>query len=201
MFRRFAAARGWAYLGDGDGLVESMAHDFEGFGRFRSSSAGKLVPEAVVLGDVEEGRICCFLHGTTGYEGKGRLWTVCMIQAGRPLGGPLRIRPRSVRWLREVGGDPRVRFHDDPTFEAGFEVAAPNPDAARACLDSRVRGFLSSEHPGLPFPVAIQIRGRRVAAYLARKNARAERVADLQALVRFTRGLAATLSTAASRSA
>lgn len=196
LFRRLAAGRGWAYLGDGDGLVERMAHDFEGFGRFRSSSAGKLVPEAVVLGKVEEGRICCFLHGTVGYEGKGRLWTVCMIDAGRPLGGPLRIRPRSVRWLREVGGNPRVRFHDDPSFEEGFEVAAPDPDAARASLDSRVRDFLSSEHPGLPFPVAIQIRSRRVAAYLARPNASAERVSDLEALVRFTRDLAAIVSTA-----
>lgn len=194
LFRRLAAAEGWDHLEDDDGLVESMARDFAGFGRFRSSSAGKLAPEAVVVGDVDEGRICCFLHGVVRYEGQGRLWTVCLIEAGRPLGGPLRIRPRSVRFVREVGGHPRVRFHDDPTFEERFQVTAPDPDAARGCLDSRVRSFLSSEHPGLPFPVAIQVRGRRAAAYLARRNARAERVSELQALARFTRDFASVLS-------
>lgn len=192
LFRRLAAGHGWTYLEDDAGLLESLAHDFEGFGRFRSSSAGKLVPEAVVLGDVDEGRIGCFLHGTPGYEGSGRQWWGCLVETGQHLCGALRIRPRPIARGWQAKEDERVEFQD-PTFEQRFEVAAPDRDAARACLGSSVRAFLSSEQPGLPFPVAIQLRGRRVAAYLAGRNDEAETVADLEELVRFTRGLAAVL--------
>ncbi|HZD05906.1 MAG TPA: hypothetical protein VE173_13350 [Longimicrobiales bacterium] len=192
LFRQLAAAEGWEYLERGRDVVEPLARDFAGFGRFRSSSVGELSPEATVVGRTGQGRVLCFLHGTREYEGQGRQWTVCLVEARKPLCGPLRIQPRNVRRIREVGGDPSVSF-DDSGFEAGFAVTAPDPGSARRCIGPGVRRFLLSEHPKLPFPVDVQIRDRRVAAYLARRNAIATNVSGLQALVRFTTGLVAAL--------
>lgn len=192
LFRRLAAAEGWEYLEGGRDVVEPLARDFPGFGRFRSSSLGELSPEASVVGRTDQGLVLCFVHGTREYEGQGRPWTVCLVESRESLGGPVRIQPRDVRRVREVGGDPKVSF-DDPRFEAGFAVTAPDPAAARSCIGPGVRRFLLSEHPKLPFPVDVQIRGCRAAAYLARRNGAATTLSDLQALVDFTRDLVAVL--------
>jgi hypothetical protein len=196
IFQELAADAGWRHLAADDGTAEALAQGFDGFARFSSPSLGKLTPKNVVLGDVDEGRLCAFVHGTREQEDQARQWFVCVIEAAKPLCGAVLVRSRrtEARRVREVGVAPEVSFDEDPDFHRRFLVRARDAAGARRCLGSEARRFLLAGAGRLPFVPEAQIRGRRLAVYLAERNAEPESVEDLSALVSFTRGLARALT-------
>ncbi len=185
------AGGGWRYLPSDDGTAEALSQGFDDFAQFSSPSLGKLTPENVVVGDAEEGRICAFLHGTRRREGDARQWFVCVVEAAEPLCDAALIRTRrtEARRVREVGIAPPVPFEEDRAFHREFVVRARDAARARACLGPAARRFLLSRAGSLPFVPEAQIRHRRLAVYLAERNAELESVEDLSALVSFARGL------------
>lgn len=199
IFRDLADATGRRYLEVDDGTAERLARGFQGFGIFDSPSLGPKPPEAVVAGAVQEGTVCHFLHGTRELEGQAREWTVCIVDAREPLcrGAALRIRPRAVNTVHEVGGDPEVQLPEDPDFSDRFSVTSSDPSAARSCLGSSARSLLSSADRGTTgprsLPVEVQLRDQRLAVYLARRDDEARSVDDLRALESLARDLAAAL--------
>lgn len=81
LFEELAKKRGWRYLPQDDGTAQALARGFEDFARFRYASGEPRIPSSVVLGRVEEGRVCLFSHGTSKGDGDARLWCVCIIEA------------------------------------------------------------------------------------------------------------------------
>lgn len=199
LFRDLADATDRRYLKGDDGTAERLAEGFQGFGVFHSPSLGATVPEAVVVGQVAEGTICHFLHGTRELDGQAREWTVCLVEAPEPLcgGAAVRIRPREVATVREIGGTAQVSFADDREFDEGFAVTSSDPSATRACLGTEMRSLLASgNRPGArpaPLAVEVQIRDRRLAVYLARRDDEARNVDNLRTLEDLARRLSATL--------
>lgn len=191
VFRELATRHGWRCLEVDDGRAQSLSEGFDNFARFSSPSLGDTPPKPVVAGPVDEGRACVFLHATRRHEGDARQWWVCLVEALEPLGPHLRILPRGVTRVHELGRDPVVSF-DDEAFSRAFEVRSPDAEAARACLGPDARERLLAGTERLPFPVEVQIRDRRVAAYPARRNDSVESVQDLEALLALSRELAGT---------
>lgn len=196
-FRALAGDRQWTFLETDDGTAERLAEGFRDFAVFHSASLGEKRPRNVVLGAVPEGRVCLFEHGTRVYEGHARLWTICLLESGDRLGPRMRIRPRGVPRVREPGDDPVVSLDDD-RFERRFEVRSPEPDEVRTRLDTATRDLILQRADELRFQPEVQVVGRRVAAYPARRNDQAEDAAELEELLRFTREVARRLSSPAS---
>lgn len=182
VFADLAASKGWRLLDRDDGTARRLSDGFDRFARFHSPSIGERLPAPVVLGSVEEGRVCLFLHATRDHPGDARQWTVCLVEAAKHLGPDLEIRPRSVRRVKRVGVAPVVPF-DDPRFEESFEVRCADAAAARACLDSSTRELLIAAAGNVAHAVALQIRDRRLAVYLAARNDVAESPDELRELV------------------
>lgn len=191
VFRELATRRGWRYLEVDDGTAQRLSEGFERFARFSSPSLGDTPPKPVVTGRVDEGLACVFLHATRRHEGDTRQWWICLVETNDVLGPALRILHRGVARVHEVGRYPEVAF-EDPPFAQSFEVRSADVAGARACLGSRARELLVAASERLPFPVEVQIRGRRVAAYPARRNDSVESVQILEELLDLSRGLAAT---------
>lgn len=194
LFRELASAHGWRFLETDDGTARALSEGFGEFARFRSASLGERPPMSVVLGEVEEGRVCVFSHATRRDQGDARQWTVCLIEAPTRPAPPMTIRPRSVARAHELGGDPHVPT-GDPRFDEALEVRSPEPDAARGRLGPAVRNaLLHSRSRRIPFPVGAQTRGRRLAVYPAGRNEGPETVDQLEALVEHGRGIARALN-------
>ena len=126
IFQELAADAGWRHLAVDDGTAEALAQGFDDFARFSSPSLGKLTPKNVVLGDVDEGRLCAFVHGTREHEDQARQWFVCLIEAPRPLCDAALVRTRGAeaRRVRELGVAPEVSFAEDRAFHREFLVRA-----------------------------------------------------------------------------
>lgn len=192
VFADLAAERGWRHLESDDGTAQRLSEGFDRFARFHSPSLGETIPAPVVLGSVDEGRVCLFLHATRDHEGDARQWTVCLVEARDRLGPDLEIRPLAVPRPQRVGVDPVVSF-GDARFEERFEVRSAAPDAARDRLDATVRELLLTASERLPHPVELQVRERRLAAYLAGRNDEVESADQLGELVQHTRSVARSL--------
>lgn len=192
VFRELATRHGWRYLEVDDGTAQRLAEGFDDFARFSSPSLGDTPPKPVVAGRVDEGRVCVFLHATRRHEGDARQWWICLVEARRALGPPLRVRPRGVRSVRELGRDPEVEF-EDTEFADIFEVRSEDVEDARTRLGPGARGLLVEGAERLPVPLEVQVRDRRIAAYPARRNDTVEDVATLEGLIELTRALARSL--------
>ena len=163
-----ADERGWRHLESDDGTAQRLSEGFGRFARFHSPTLGEKIPAPVVLGSVDEGRVCLFLHGTRDHEGDARQWTVCLIEARDRLGPDLEIRPLAVPRPRRVGVDPVVTF-GDARFEERFEVRSADPAAARDRLDAPTRELLVTAGERLAPPVASS--GRETSAGASRAAA------------------------------
>lgn len=196
LFADFANDAGYDYLGTDDGTAEAFARGYEDFARFTSASLGPRPATNVIRGDLEEGRLCLFTHGTRDIEGQARDWYVCIVErSGPPCGEDVvRCFQRNVRRVRTIGGPSIVSFDDDPPFESLFEVRAANSDVAKNCLTARAREFLAARRNQMPFQPEIQLLDRRVAVYPASRNEDIDTKEKLSALVEYARGLAAALN-------
>ncbi len=196
LFADFADIGGYSYLDTDDGTAEAISQGFKDFTRFTSASLGPQPPTNVVYGNLKEGRLCLFTHGTRDVEGQARHWYVCIVErSGIPCSDKLvRCFPRHVRRVRTIGGPSVVSFDNDPLFESLFEVRAMDSNAARHCLAARAREFIASEQNQMPFLSEIQILDRRVAVYPASRNEDIDSKEKLIALVEFAYGVAAALN-------
>jgi hypothetical protein len=192
LFEALAERHGWRYLSVDDGTVQALADGFQGFDQFRYPSGAPRPPSSVVLGHAEEDRVCLFVHATQRTEGDARLWMVCLLEAPTTLGPPMRIHPRSVREPRQVGADPLVTT-GDRRFDDALEVYCAQPEETRAVLGAGAREVLLGSSGRLSFPVEVQVRDRRLAAYPASRNDEVGSTAELEALLAFTRALAREL--------
>lgn len=192
-FQDLAGGHGWRYLDVDDGSAQALSEGFSDFARFRSSSRGDNPPTSVVLGSIDEGRVCLFSHFISKGEGDARLWTLCLIEAPETLGPPLRVSPKSVRRVAVWGDDPEVVTGDRP-FDEAFEVRSPDTEEARAVLGARFRRvLLESRTRRLPFPVEIQIRDRRLALHPAKRNDAPGTTVELEAMLELGKELVAAL--------
>lgn len=189
VFRALARRHGWRFLETDDGTAERLAEGFRDFAVFHSASLGEHKPESVVLGDVPEGNICLFVHGTREWEGNARLWTICLLACSKHVGPTARIRPREVRHVREINDDPVVTFGGG-RFDQLFEVRSPRPEQLRSALDEGTRKSIVDQAEALPFTVEIQILGDRVAVYPGRRNDQAGDVEELERMVALARSVA-----------
>ena len=194
-FSDFAAMAGFQFHEMDPGIAEKLAEGFRGFGTFHSPSLGRVQPMNVVTGGVDEGELCVFVHSTRVYEGYEREWFVCILRTENHLCSAASIERRRgrLREVTELGGDPIVSFRQDLRFERMFVVVGQDADRLRLLLASPVRELLLERTPRLPFVPGIQLRGDRVAVYLADRNADLADVDEVGQLVAFTRDLARSL--------
>lgn len=188
LFRTLARKRGWRFLDTDDGTAERLSEGFRDFAVFHSASLGDKKPEGVVLGDVPEGRVCLFVHGTREWEGNARLWTTCLLACREQVGPRARIRPRGVTRVRDLGDDPVVPFEDE-RFDQRFEVRSVDPEQIRELLDARARTSIVDHADELPFDVEIQVLEDRVAVYPGRRNHQADSVDELERLLALARSV------------
>lgn len=190
LFEALAATHGWRYLAIDDGTAQSLAKGFQGFDRFLYPSRAPRLPSSVVVGHVDEGKICLFVHTTeTTYL---RSWYVCVVEASADFKLSARIHPRSVREPHQRLADPVVGTAD-PRFDDTFEIRCQAPQELLTLMDARVREVLLDGSGRLPFPVEVQLHENRVAVYLAGRNDDVSSTAELEELVAFTRALVRSL--------
>lgn len=195
VFRDFATRKGWHYREEDDGAAQRFAGEFDGIGRFRSSSRGAVIPKDVVTGSSNGSAATLFRHSIRYSEGWAREWFVAGITATRPV-----AEHCSVQFCKRRAQKRAMHLPDPVVSEVrigDFDVLVRAPDSAFAgrLVDSDVLRRLADFAKELSFRPEIQIRGRRIVAYLADRNATVDRVSTLEALYEFTRNVAMAVRT------
>ena len=196
LLEQFATARHWRFLEEDDGTAQELASGMEAIGVFRSPSLGARIPSNVVVGEVAEGRVCLFQHSLRVHEGYAFQWNVCLVQTQRPLCDSL-----VLRFLRGSPAPPNPLYAGDeippdPKWEQQLVAHGSDPDTAARLLPAELLAELVERADRLPWRVDLQIRGDRIAAYPAERNADLESPEQLVALFDFTRSAAHRLSSA-----
>jgi hypothetical protein len=173
-YKAFASQKALRYLAKDDGTAQAFAGDFDAIGRFRSSSLGEVIPEDVVSGTAAGTWCILFRHYIRWSEGDSREWFVAGVKADEPLAQRCAVQFCAKRTQRSTPYlvDPAVK--EENVGEYDLVVRAPAPaDAGRMMEEDFLRhlGRLAGE---LPFRPEIQVRGDRVIAYLADRNATLE---------------------------
>jgi hypothetical protein len=190
LFRDFAGRNGLRYREKDDGTARAFARDFDGLGRFRSSSAGETIPVDVVSGSLNNAETILFRHHIRLGEGWGREWFVAGITTDHALARRCAIQfckrrsDRSSMYLP----DPIIEEQSGGTYDVVVRAAVP-ADAGKL-TDPGVLQRLSRLGADLSFRPEIQVRGNRIAAYPAGRNATIEDVTTLASLAEFTRRVA-----------
>lgn len=190
LFHDFAEQNGLRYREKDDGMARAFAQDFDGLGRFRSSSAGEAIPADVVSGSLNDAETILFRHHIRLGEGWGREWFVAGITTEHALAKRCAVQfckrrsDRSSMYLP----DPIVEELSGGTYDIVVRAAAP-ADAGKL-TDSGVLKQLSRLGAELAFRPEVQVRGNRIAAYPAGRNATIDDVTALASLVEFTRRIA-----------
>ena len=185
VFQGFAERAGLEYLKTDDATARNFARDMDGIGQFISPSLGMLVPEDVVRGVLERRPVVAFRHMTRFAEDETREWLVAGVEA------PVTVAVRTAVQFQEPKASARTSHLTDPIAKerqaAGFHlvVRSPTPgDAGPLMKDDRLDA-LAERASSLPFRPEIQIRGNRLAAYPASRNASLDGVDQLAALMQF----------------
>jgi hypothetical protein len=186
VFRDLAREAGLRYEAKDGGRARQFSQDMDALGQFRSPSLGDLIPEDVVRGTLRGLAVVLFRHRTRFYEGYSREWWVAGVQADRDL-----AERCSVQLLEGSAAVDSIYLRDSvvkqkETGSFRVVVRAPSESAAGRMADDDVLQRLSRLARSLPFRAEIQIRGSRVAAYLADRNATIEGVEDLRKLLDFS---------------
>jgi hypothetical protein len=190
LFREFAEQNGLRYRQKDDGTAQAFARDFDGLSRFRSSSAGKMIPVDVVSGTLNDVETILFRHHIRLGEGWGREWFVAGITTDHALAKRCAVQfckrrsDRSSMYLP----DPIVEERSGGAYDVVVRAAVPAD--AGTLTDPSVLERLGRLGAGLSFRPEIQVRGNRIAAYPAGRNATIEDATTLASLVEFTRRIA-----------
>jgi hypothetical protein len=190
-FLEFTIRHGLRYQEEDDGKAQRFAADFDGVSRFRSSSLGKKIPKDVVSGTIEGNPIVLFRHSIRYSEGWAREWFVAGLTRPDPIAGRC-----AVQFCKKNADKNTMRLPDAVVKERNIGsftmvVRAPTPADAGRVEDDRILAQLAELADKLSFRPEIQIRGNRIIAYPAGRNASIDDVDTLEELVDFTRRAAA----------
>jgi hypothetical protein len=190
VFRDFADKNGLRYQEEDDGKAQVFAQDFDGIGRFSSPSLGQVIPKDVVHGIMNGTEAILFRHSIRFSEGWAREWFVAGVTNAETIVERCAVQfckgraDKSTMYLR----DPVVKEHKVGSFN--LVVRAAYPSYAGKIVDDGVLKQLAVLARNLSFRPEIQIRGRRIVAYLADRNATVGDVETLENLFEFTKNAA-----------
>jgi hypothetical protein len=190
LFRDFAHHYGLEYMKEDDGTAQEFGKDFDGVGRFSSSSIGKVIPKNVVTGSIDGEKVILFWHYIRYSEGWTREWFV----AGLIMDSPI-VKRSSVQFCRRNADRDTMHLGDGIVKELNVElfnliVRAASPADAGKLLDENVLRQLAVLAEKLPFRPEIQVRANRIIAYPADRNAQLDDMKSLNDLFEFARGVA-----------
>ena len=190
VFSDFANRNGLRYRQEDDGMAVRFAQDLDGIGRFTSPSLGKVIPEDVVTGKLDGTAVILFRHRIRFSEGWAREWFVAGVTSAET------IAQRCAIQFSKGKADKSTIYLQDPVVkeqEAGsytLVVRAADPTSAGRAMDPGVLKRLADLAGNVPFRPEIQIRGKRLVAYPADRNATVDDVETLEKLVQFTKSAA-----------
>ena len=186
VFRDFADRHGLRYREEDDGTAQAFAEGFDGIGRFNSPSLGKVIPKDVVWGKMDGVEVILFRHSIRYAEGWAREWFVAGVTIAEPV-----AKHCALQFL-EVKANPDAMYLQTPVIKEilaeqfNLAVRAASPSHAGRFTDANLLKRLSGLAGELSFRPEIQVRGNRVATYLADRNATIDDVATLERLLAFT---------------
>jgi hypothetical protein len=187
LFRQFAKRNGGVYSAEDDGTAQRFAGDFDGIGRFRSPSLGRVVPKDVVRGTSNDANVILFRHSTRFGEGWALEWFVAGTRVPKPIAKRCAVQFCKRRSQRQT------MYLQDPIVEQlpvgahTLLLRAPDRESAGHLAADSTLQQLGSLAADLPFRPEIQVRGDRIVAYPAGRNVTVDDAASLDKLVTFTR--------------
>lgn len=190
VFRDFADKNGLRYQEEDDGKAQNFAKGFDGIGRFSSPSLGQVIPKDVVHGIMNGSEAMLFRHRIRFSKGWAREWFVAGVTSAETIAERCAVQfckgraDKSTMYLQ----DPVVKERKVGPFN--LVVRAAGPSYAGKMVDDGVLKQLAVLAGNLSFRPEIQIRGKRIVAYLADRNATVDDVETLGNLFEFTKSAA-----------
>jgi len=187
VFRDFAEKNDLRYQQEDDGKAQGFAHDLDGIGQFKSPSLGLVIPKDVVSGIIRESEAIFFRHYTRYGEGWAMEWFVSGLIRAATLAERCAVQFCKGKWDKDTM---YLQDHIVKEQKAGpfnMIVRATNTSFAGKIMDDDVLKKLAGLAGNLSFRPEIQIRGKRIAAYLADRNATVEDLETLEKLFEFTK--------------
>lgn len=187
VFRDFADKNGLRYQEQDDGTVQGFAQDFDGIGRFNSPSLGKVIPKDVVDGRLNGSEVVLFRHSIRFSEGWAREWFVAGINNDE------KIAERCAVQFCKGRTDMNTMYLQDPIVKekkvGPFNVVVRAPDlySVGKIAEEDVLKQLADLAGNLPFRPEIQVRRKRIVAYLADRNTTIDELEALENLFEFTK--------------
>ena len=190
VFEDFAFQHGLRYLTEDDGRASAFAEDFDGVGRFSSSSLAEIVPRDLVSGAVAGESVILFRHSIRYSEGWAREWFVAGVVSTFPF-----AERCSVQFCddRLEAGSMHLADQCVKEFRTGpylLIVRAPSISMAGRLLDDGVLERVAVLAGGLSFQPEIQVRENRIIAYPADRNFVLDESETLENLLEFVRRVA-----------
>jgi hypothetical protein len=190
VLRGFADKNGLRYQEEDDGKAQGFVQDFDGIGRFSSPSLGKVIPKDVVNGILNGSEAILFRHSIRFSEGWAKEWFVAGVTSAET------IAERCAVQFCKGRADKNTMYLQDPVVKEqkfgpfNLVVRAAGPSSAGKIVDEGVMKQLADLAGNLSFRPEIQIRGKRIVAYLADRNATVDDVETLESLFEFTKSAA-----------
>ena len=190
VFRDFADNNGLRYQEEDDGKAQGFAQDFDGIGRFSSPSLGKIIPKDVVDGIMNGSEAILFRHSIRFSEGWAREWFVAGLTSAEPIAERCAVQfckgrtDKSSMYLQ----DPVVKEQKVGPFN--LVVRAANQSCAGKMVEDGFLKQIAGLASNLSFRPEIQVRGKRIVAYPADRNASVDDVETLGNLFEFTKSAA-----------
>ena len=190
IFKDFSDKNGLRYQEEDDGKARQFAQDFDGIGRFSTPSLGKVIPKDVVSGILNGSEAILFRHSTRFSEGWAREWFVAGVISAETIAGRCAIQfckakaDKATMYLQ----DPVVKEEKIGSFT--LVIRATSASSTGKILDEGVLNQLADLAGSLSFRPEIQVRGKRIVAYLADRNATVDDVGTLENLFEFTKNAA-----------
>jgi len=193
-FRDFADKNGLHYKEVDDGKAQGFGEGFDGIGRFSSPSLRKVIPKDVVGGILNGSEVILFRHSIRFSEGWAREWFVSGIISAEPI-----AKRCAVQFCREKAHKSTMYLEDPIVKEQkvgpfNLVVRAASPSEAGKIVDDSVLEQLSGLANDLSFRPEIQMRGKRIVAYLADRNATVDDVETIMGLFEFSKSVAGVLA-------
>lgn len=190
IFENFATRFKIFYLKTDDGKVQQFAFDFDGIGRFKSPSLGKILPKDVVFGKLNGLQIILFRHRIRFSEGWAREWFVAGVKRQNPIAKRCSVQFCKQRADRDTMylQDPVVKEFETSSFL--MVVRAPNLSSAGIISNDDTLKRLAKFAGEIPFRPEIQVRENRIVTYLADRNEVIENVENLESLLKISEKVA-----------
>ncbi len=190
VFQDFADRHGLRYREEDDGTAQAFADGFDGIGRFSSSSLGKVIPKDVVHGELNGVEAVLFRHSIRYAEGWAREWFVAGLTSAEPI-----AKRCAIQFFEGQAENTSIYLQEPAVKKLGagsfnLTVRAASQANAGKFIDPNVLNRISGLAAELPFRPELQVRGNRVAAYLADRNATIDDPESLERLMIFTRSAA-----------